>query len=137
MKILIDTNVILDMLGKREPFFEAAAAVIFLAAEEKLEAYITSNLVTDIYYIARRHYMPESEARDMLYKLLKIINVLDVGHKDCLKAFEIPMADYEDALLAVCAKRARAGYVVTRDMEHFKNSPVPAITPNDLLIKFG
>lgn len=53
MKILIDTNVILDMLGKREPFFEAAAAVIFLAAEEKLEAYITSNLVTDIYYIAR------------------------------------------------------------------------------------
>lgn len=133
MKILIDTNVILDMIAKREPFFTPAAKVIFLSAEEKIKAYITSNIVTDIYYIACRHYMRESEARDMLHKLLKIVGVLNVGHRDCLKALELPMKDYEDALLAVCAKRVNADYIVTRDIEHFRNSPVSPISPDDFL----
>ncbi|MEW5920627.1 MAG: PIN domain-containing protein [Bacillota bacterium] len=133
MKILIDTNVILDMIAKRDPFFMSAAKVLLLSAEEKIEAYITSNIVTDIYYIACRHYMRESEAMDMLHKLLKIIGVLDVGHRDCLKALELPMEDYEDALLAVCAKRVNADYIVTRDMEHFRNSPVSPISPDDFL----
>ncbi|MGQ9558074.1 MAG: PIN domain-containing protein [Desulfurispora sp.] len=136
MKILIDTNVILDVLAKREPFFAPAAKIIFLSAEEKVEAYITSNIVTDIYYIACRHYMQESQARDMLYKLLKIIGVLEVGYRDCLKAFELPMTDYEDALLAVCAKRVNADYIVTRDLEHFRNSPVSPISPDIFLQSF-
>ncbi len=133
MKILVDTNVILDMLAKREPFFASAAKVVLLSAQEKIEAYITSNIVTDIYYIARRHYMRENEARDILYKLLRIIGVLDVGHRDCLKALELPMEDYEDALLAVCAKRVNADYIVTRDIDHFRSSPVPSISPDDFL----
>jgi len=133
MKILIDTNVILDMIAKREPFFTSAAKVLLLSAEEKIESYITSNIVTDIYYIACRRYMRESEARDMVHKLLKIIGVLDVGRRDCLKALELPMEDYEDALLAVCAKRVNADYIVTRDMEHFRNSPVSPISPDDFL----
>ena len=135
MKILIDTNVILDVLAKREPFFTSAAKIIFLSAEGKIEAKVTSNIVTDIYYIARRHYMQESEARDMLRKLLKIIGVLDVGYRDCLKALELPMEDYEDALLAVCAKRVNADYIVTRDTKHFRNSPVSPISPDDFLQK--
>jgi len=133
MKALIDTNVILDLLGKREPFFSDSSKIIFLSAEEKLEAYITSSIVTDIYYIARRHYMQESEARDMLYKLLKIVGVLEVRQADCFKAFDLPMEDYEDALIAVCARRINAEYIITRDTEHFANSPVPPITPGDFL----
>ena len=129
MRILIDTNVILDMIAKREPFFTSAAKVILLSAEEKIEAYITANVVTDISYIACRHYMRESEARDMLHKLLK----LDVGHKDCLRALTLPMEDYEDALLAVCAKRVNADYIITRDIEHFRSSPVSPISPDDFL----
>ncbi|MDI6688772.1 MAG: PIN domain-containing protein [Desulfobacterales bacterium] len=133
MKVLIDTNVILDMLAKREPFFEAAAKLLFLSAEEKIEAYITSNMVTDIYYVARRHYMQESQARDMIHRLLQIFRVLEVGHKECLKALELPMPDYEDALLSICAKRINAVYIVTRDLEHFKNSPVSPVSPGDFL----
>ena len=89
--------------------------------------------MTEIYYIACRHYMRESEARDILHKLLKIVGVLNVGHRDCLKALELPMKDYEDALLAVCAKRVNADYIVTREMEHFRNSPVSPISPDDFL----
>ena len=107
--------------------------IIFLSAEEKIEAHITSNIVTDIYYIACCHYMRESEARDMLHRLLKIVSVLNVEHRDCLKAFELPMDDYEDALLAVCAKRSNADFIVTRDVEHFKDSPVSPISPGDFL----
>lgn len=136
MKILIDTNVILDMLAKREPFFSDAAKVIFLAAEEKIEGYITANTVTDIYYIAVKHYMNKSEAREMIQKLLKLVGVIDVGHRDCIKAFELPLEDYEDALLVVCAKRIRADYIVTRDINHFRESPVPPILPEVFLRNF-
>lgn len=136
MKILIDTNVILDMLAKREPFFSDAAKVIFLAAEEKIEGYITANIVTDIYYIAVKHYMNKSEAREMIQKLLKLVGVIDVGHRDCIKAFELPLEDYEEALLVVCAKRVHADYIVTRDINHFRESPVPPILPGDFLRNF-
>lgn len=133
MKVLIDTNIILDMLGKREPFYEPAEKLISMSVEGKCEAYITSNTVTDIYYLARRHYMNEGAARDVLRRLLKVIGVLEVGQRDCLKAFDIPVEDYEDALLACCARRIKADYIVTRDIQHFKKSPIKPILPEELL----
>ena len=135
MRVLIDANVILDLVGKRSPFYISASKTILLSAEKKIEGFITSNTVTDIYYIACRHYTNESDARDIIQKLLRIVGVLDVGYKDCIKAFDLLMQDYEDALLSVCAYRAKCDYIVTRDIDHFSNSLVKAITPDDFISK--
>ncbi len=121
---------------QKESRFSPTRQVIFLAAEEKIEGYITANTVTDIYYIAVKHYMNKSEAREMIQKLLKLVGVIDVGHRDCIKAFELPLEDYEEALLVVCAKRIRADYIVTRDINHFRESPVPPILPEGFLKNF-
>ena len=136
MKVLIDTNVILDLIGKRTPFHIAASRLIVLSAERKVDCFITSNMVTDIYYISCRHYANESEARDVIRKLIKILGVLDVGYKDCMKAFDLLLPDYEDALLSVCAKRAKCDYIITRDIKHFENSSVTPISPDDFLNRF-
>lgn len=132
---MLDTNIILDILGQREPFAAPAIKIMLLAAENKIQAYITSNMVTDIYYIARRHYMPEPQIRDTIYKLLQIVYAVNVDHRDCLKALKLPLPDYEDALLALCARKIEADFIITRNAKHFNNSPVPAITPGEFINK--
>ena len=61
------------------------------------------------------------------------INVLDVTGMDCEKAFELPMSDYEDALLEYCAKRHKVDSIITRNTKHFIGSPVKAVQPEDFL----
>jgi len=133
MKALIDTNVVLDALMRREPFNIAAEEIIVLSAEKKINACITANAVTDIYYILKKHMKRAEPARQAILKLMAIVDVLDVKGSDCEKACALPMEDYEDSLQAYCAKRHKADCIVTRDLKHFKGSPVNMMKPDDFL----
>ena len=133
MKILLDTNIILDAITAREPFSVAAPELFLLAAQEQIEASITASSVTDIYYLARKS-LSDDEAREAIRKLFQIFTVINVGRADCEAALDLPMDDYEDAIVAVCAKKAEAKYIVTRD-ERFlsaKTTP-PTISPADFI----
>lgn len=133
MRILIDTNVILDAMISRSPFAEAAQKLFIMAAEETINAYITANSITYIYYILHKHLHDYERCRQEIHKLIKIFNILDVNGSDCEKALEMPMADYEDALLAACAKRGKMDCIVTRNVKDFSNSSVRAMLPDDFL----
>ncbi len=71
MSILIDTNVILDAVAKRSPFNESAEKILFLIAENKINAFITANTVTDIYYLTRKHLKSIEETKILLLKLFE------------------------------------------------------------------
>ena len=129
MKVLIDTNVILDVLAKRPPFYSHAEKIFFLAAEEKIEALITASSVTDIYYLIRKNLGSSEEAKLVLFKLFILFQIIDVTGEDCKKALEQNITDYEDALLATCARRNKLEYIITRNIKDFTNSSVPAILP--------
>jgi predicted nucleic acid-binding protein len=133
MRLLIDTNVFLDALMVREPWAAPAQAVLLAVAEEKAEGCITASSFTDLHYILRRHLKNNEKTRQALLGLIAVVNVLDVTGTDCEKAFELPMSDYEDALLAYCGKRHKADIIVTRNPEHFNGSPVKIISPEELL----
>ena len=135
MKLLIDTNIILDALMTREPWAQAAQDIILACAEDKIEGCITASSFTDIHYILRKHLKDREQLKQKLLGLIAIVNVLDVTGTDCEKAFELPMSDYEDALLAYCAKRHKVEWIVTRDANHFEGSPVKAIAPEEILEK--
>ena len=132
MKLLIDTNIILDALMAREPWAKSAQAIMLAAAGEKIEGCITASSFTDIYYILRKR-LDKERTKQTLLGLLAVVNVLDVTGADCEKAFELPMSDYEDALLAYCAKRHKVEGIITRNTKHFKGSPVKAIHPEEIL----
>ena len=133
MKLLIDTNIILDACLNREPWNETAEKIILACAEDKVTGCITASSVTDIYYIINKELRSAEQAKEAILKMLVLLDVLDVTGTDCEKAFELPMSDYEDALLAYCGKRHKAEYIVTRNPKHFEGSPVKAVTPEDLL----
>jgi predicted nucleic acid-binding protein len=135
MKALIDTNVILDALLARKPFYQAASAVLLAIAEEKCEGFITASSFTDLHYLIRRELKDNGKTREILLGLLMVVGILDVTGADCEKAFELPMPDYEDALQAHCAKRHKMDCIVTRNINHFAGSPVPAVSPDAFLKK--
>ena len=133
MNVLIDTNVILDAMLLRSPFAEAAQKLFIMAAEEKINAYVTASSITDIYYLLHRHLHDNERCRQEIFKLIKIFGILDVTGSDCEKALELPIAYYKDALLAACAKRGKMEWIVTLNAKDFGGSPVMAVLPDDFL----
>lgn len=129
MKVLIDTNIILDALMQREPFRIDAEDIIQLAATGAFEGSITANSITDIYYILRKHLQDKQQAKQAILALMSIVTVLDVTSADCERALDSNMPDFEDALLAYCAKRNKMGSIITRNLKDYEASPVEAISP--------
>jgi predicted nucleic acid-binding protein len=135
MTVLIDTNVVLDYILKREPNAEDARACLEHLLSRKDKAWLTASTITDIYYLTRKALKDSSQAKSVIAKLLNAFLIANVDKTDCINALKIDVDDYEDALVSVCAKKIKAEYVVTQNVKHFKQSSVPAIKPGDLLGK--
>lgn len=133
MKALIDTCVIIDLLQKREPFFEDSHLVMLAAANQRFEGAISANSATDIYYLMHRFLHDNSKARAALGTLFKLLTVLDTTGIDCKMALLSPVADYEDALMVQTAKSSGADCIITRNERDFVNDAVPVYTPAEFL----
>jgi predicted nucleic acid-binding protein len=136
MRVVIDTNVIIDAFASREPWNVDAENIIMLASEEKLEAVLCASAVTDIYYICNKIFHDKVKTRQVIKALFSIFTVTDVRKKDLQDALNLDMDDFEDAVISVCAKRADCQYIVTRNNDDYSNSPVPAITPKKFIASF-
>ena len=132
MKILIDTNIVLDVLLNRKPFSTHSAVLFKLAEQGRIEAFLNSNSVTDIVYILRKTYKKE-EIKENLLIMFGFIKILNVSASDILNAFEINTGDFEDAAIIQCAKRIKADYIITRNTDDFKASPVNNMTAEEFV----
>lgn len=132
MKAAIDTNIVLDVLARREPFFAQSNAILRLVASGKIEGAITANTITDICYILRKSLDGEKR-KETLRGLMELFEVLDVTREECMAALDLPVEDYEDALLACCAETWRADCIVTRNEKDFAHARVAALSPGDFL----
>ena len=127
MKILVDTNIIIDGLQNRGDFAEDAGKVILSASEH--DSYIAANSVTDIYYLQHRYYHDKKKAKRSLEKVLTLFNILDTTAVDCRNALRGNIPDFEDAVLVEVAARANIDIIVTRNPKDFKNASIAAYTP--------
>jgi predicted nucleic acid-binding protein len=135
MKVLLDTNVIMDALQERQPFDVEAKEILKRAQGGAITAMFTANAATDIFYLYSKARDVKT-ARSALEFLLSQYDVVDVTHSDCLKALRLSNDDFEDALASVCAARVEADFIITRDEGFLKaDSPVKAISPGEFLSK--
>lgn len=134
MKVLVDTNIIIDALTGREPFNDAAEQIFLLAANQSADMYITASSATDIYYLVRKYLHSTEQAKRVMSKLYELFYILDVTSADCIDALSEDMKDYEDAVVSCCAYRNQMRYIVTRNTKDYLQSNVPAILP-DAFIK--
>ena len=133
MKILVDTNVIIDILQKREPFFADSYQALRRIIGAHGECLVCASAVTDIFYLLRTSLSSPTEARDRIEQLSQLVTFADVLGTDIHAALDRSMADFEDAVVDAVAERTETRYILTRNTGGFANSTVPAITPSDYL----
>ena len=121
MKILIDSDVLLDVALAREPHLAASAAVLEWA-EAGGDAAVAWHSLTNCSYLLKG-------GRAFLKKLLEIVEVAPVETEDARNALRLPMSDVEDAFQAAAALAWKADFIITRNLSDYQKSPVPAIAP--------
>ncbi len=132
MKLLIDTNVILDLLLAREPFVKPARDLLKKIQASQAEGYVTANSITDIVYFCKKKYTLDVIRGEML-KLLDLIDVIGVERDDIIEAFDMGFTDYEDALQSCCAVKENIDFIVTRNEKDFSKSEIKPISPDAFL----
>ena len=135
MRVLLDTNVIVDVLQNREPWCQAGKIIFLAAATEQIRSCITTKQLANIHYLTKRSFHGQEHidelAKNVIGKLLQFMELLDTCAVDCQMAIGINNNDFEDAMLIACASRESLDYIVTRNPDHFENSDVPVISPSD------
>ncbi|MBO4856392.1 MAG: PIN domain-containing protein [Bacilli bacterium] len=133
MKVLFDTNVLIDAITCRDDFKNQKKLMRYVA-NETIEGYISSKQITDIYYILRKYVSSETEKRRILRIIMEQFETLPCLKSVCEYCLRSNIEDYEDAVIDETAKIFNVGYIVTNNIDDFKNSKQIIITPRELVI---
>ncbi|MDP3001969.1 MAG: PIN domain-containing protein [Bacteroidales bacterium] len=131
-KIFIDTNIILDLLAYRMPFYTDAAELFSLADKKKLTLSISSLCLADTHYILSKQN-PEMEVRKILRNLKVLVNVLSLDDKITDLALNSEFHDFEDAIQYYTAIENEQELIITRNQSDFKDSKIPIMTAGEFI----
>ena len=127
MRILVDTNVILDVLCNRTEFVEASSQIWKRCEVEQIEGFISALSVPNIVYILRKELSPQ-KTKQLFQQITMIFKIVDLKATDLKEAAEFTASDYDEAVLFCQARRIRADYIVTRTSANCKDSRVKFIS---------
>lgn len=131
MRVLIDTNVVLDFLLEREPFVESAAKLFQQIDNGQIEGFITATTITNIYYILRKA-AGSTIAIDAVSQILTDLNICMVDRQILKQAVDLNFQDFEDAVQYSCAVASQVDAIVTRDTSGFVAAEIPVISLDEL-----
>ena len=132
MKVLIDTNVVLDVLCQRAAFIEASSKVWKYCELGKIDGYLSALSVPNIIYIMRKELDPQ-KVQTIIEKLMLIFKVTDLKPSDLSNAAKMFTSDYEDAVQMCCAQRIKADYIITRNTKDFAASSIEVLEPIEFI----
>lgn len=127
-RILVDTNVVLDVLLDRQPSAEASAAVWRAIETGAAQGLLAAHAVTTVHYLVRKE-LGTPQATRIIAKILTVFEVAAVDGSVVREALELPFSDFEDAVTASAARSAGCDFMVTRDPKGFRGSLVRTLTP--------
>jgi predicted nucleic acid-binding protein len=134
-RILLDTNIILDVLLNRKEFLAASSTVLKLLLQREYRGFVAATTLTNMYYIVRRVSGKPEEALAAVDKALAWCEVAPVNRKVLDMARFLGMKDFEDAVQAAAAQDFGIDIVVTRDKTGFSNSGLQVYLPEEFLEK--
>ena len=131
-KLFVDTNIVIDLLQKREDFFEEAQELFTLADQKKVKLFISSLTIANIHFLLLKHYS-SSEARKILAKFKVLVDVLALDDKIIELALASDLKDFEDAIQFYTAIENNAGIIITRNKKDFKKQRIPVLTAKEYI----
>jgi predicted nucleic acid-binding protein len=133
--VLIDLNILLDVLQKREPFYETSARLLALIETGKIKGYIASHSITTLFYLIKKD-RSAAEARATITNLLQFMKVAAVDQSTIEQALNLDYPDYEDAVQMISAVQCKADYLITRNCKDYQPPLLSVLQPVDFLSTF-
>ena len=131
-KLFIDTNIVIDLLAKREDFYPESQRLFVLADKKKVKLYISSLTFANTYYILSRAIKSE-ELKTVLRKFKLLAKILPMDDKIIDLALNSDFKDFEDAIQYYTAIEDKLYIIITRSLKDFKLSKIPVMTAKDYL----
>ena len=132
MKVLFDTNIILDVLLDRKPFSEHASYVLSKVERSEINGFLCATTVTTIHYLLSK-YLDKEKAIASINSIMALFEIASVNRLVIENALESKLSDFEDSVLHESARHAGAEYIITRNIKDFKRTKIPAYTPTEFL----
>jgi predicted nucleic acid-binding protein len=133
MRVLVDTNIVLDALLEREPFVRDARALLEATRSQQIQGYVTATTLTNIFYIVRRQTRNLESARQAVSMTLTLMEVCLVDRAILEAAFASNLRDFEDAVQLACAMASRLDAIITRNAQYFAGATLPILSTSELL----
>lgn len=130
--MFVDTNVLLDVLAQREPFYRASATVSTQIEEYRLEGFISAISFNNIHYILRKR-AGAAKALQAMRALMDTFTTVELDERTIRRAVDSGMDDFEDAIQYFSALRCSADYLLTRDVGGFPHQDIPVLSPEEFL----
>lgn len=130
--IFLDTNVVIDLLGHREPFVLSAAKILSLADTGKIKITISALTYATTFYVLSRDW-PNAVVKNKLQSFKVIVSTADLTDIEIDKGLTSHFSDFEDALQYYCALKSECEIFITRNTKDFKKSNIPVMTPDEYL----
>ena len=132
MKVLIDSNVVLNKLLAQPIFFAGSDAIFKLAEIGQITGYVSASAITDIYYIARKS-LGRTATLEALKKIFSVFQPATVTGDNIFKALVLEWSDFEDSVQFVVGESLSVNYIITRNNRDFSSSSIPAVTPEQFM----
>jgi len=136
LRVIVDTNIVLDVLLKREPFVKDAVDIFCLAEESRIDAFLCATTITTIDYLLSQS-LKTSQARDALRKLIALFEIATVNRLVIERALGSKINDFEDAILAEAGQMAGVDSIVTRNTKDFAGASLKVFDPKEFLSQFN
>lgn len=131
-KVMIDLNIILDVLQRRDPFYKSSAALLAAAETGRIQGYIAAHSVTTLFYL-RQKSKSSAQARAAITNLLQFLHIAAIDQTTIEQSLNLELRDFEDAVQMMSAVQCRADYLITRNVKDYEPALLPVIQPVDFL----
>lgn len=131
MKIMLDLNVLLDVVQKRQPHYQASAQILDFALKNQC-GHLSSHVLTTCYYLVMK-YAQQQTAEEFIDWLLQKFTIIPANKETFLFARNLKFKDFEDSVISACAAEHHCNYIITRNSKDFNRSPVQALSPAEFL----
>ena len=133
MKILIDSNVVLDILLHREPWYINAALIFGLTEENFINSYVSASSITDIFYISQKQ-LGKSAAKKSIKQLFSVFRPATVTDNAIYQALELEWEDFEDSVQYIVGQGLFIDHIITRDIQDFSSASINTLTPDQFIM---
>jgi predicted nucleic acid-binding protein len=131
-KVFVDSDIILDLLAKREPFYQCAAELFLLVEKQRIKAYVSPIIITNLHYVLSK-LKNKKQAIQSLQKLKLLVKILPVDEKIVELALASDFNDFEDAIQYYTAKENGIDYLLTRNIKDYKRADITVMTAEEYL----